>query len=336
VAGNAVFTTPDSTGRIAGEKSVKISLVVPVFNEADSIPIFYRAVREHGELKNHEVEIIFIDDGSRDATNETATALALRDPLVVLVSFTRNFGKEAALCAGLEHAGGEAVIPIDVDLQDPIDIIPRLIEKWENGAEIVLAKRQDRRNDSFLKRKTAEYFYALHNLISSPPIEENVGDFRLLSRKTVEAIQSLHERNLFMKGILSWVGGKTEIVNYTRARRVSGTTKFNGLKLWNLALEGIMNFSTIPLKIWTYIGLLISIFSFLYGSYIILGKFLYGNPVPGYPSLLVCILFIGGVQLISIGVLGEYVGRIYMETKRRPRYVIREIVRHSSGSPNAG
>ncbi|MBM7310949.1 glycosyltransferase family 2 protein, partial [Citrobacter freundii] len=282
---------------------MKISLVVPVFNEEDAIPIFYKNVREFEELKKHDVEIVFINDGSKDATESIINALAISDKLVVPVSFTRNFGKEPAICAGLDYATGEAVIPIDVDLQDPIDVIPVMIEKWQSGADIVLAKRSDRSTDGKLKRKTAEWFYKLHNKISDPKIEENVGDFRLLSRHVVENIKLMPERNLFMKGILSWVGGRTDVVEYTRAGRIAGNSKFNGWKLWNLALEGITSFSTFPLRIWTYIGFFVAALSFLYGAWMIADKIFWGNPVAGYPSIIVSILFLGGVQLIGIGVL---------------------------------
>ncbi|EGT0662152.1 glycosyltransferase family 2 protein [Citrobacter werkmanii] len=302
---------------------MKISLVVPVFNEESTIPIFYKTVREFEGLKEHEVEIVFINDGSSDSTESIINALAVSDKLVVPLSFTRNFGKEPALFAGLDNATGEAVIPIDVDLQDPIDVIPHLIEKWQHGADMVLAKRTDRSTDGRLKRKSAEWFYKLHNKISNPKIEENVGDFRLMSREVVENIKLLPERNLFMKGVLSWVGGKVEVVEYARAERVAGDSKFNGWKLWNLALEGITSFSTFPLRVWTYIGMLVAGLSFLYGAWMILDKIIFGNNVPGYPSLLVSILFLGGVQLIGIGVLGEYIGRIYIECKNRPRFILK-------------
>lgn len=303
---------------------MKISLVVPVFNEEDAIPIFYKNVREFEELKKHDVEIVFINDGSKDATESIINALAISDKLVVPVSFTRNFGKEPAICAGLDYSTGEAVIPIDVDLQDPIDVIPVMIEKWQSGADIVLAKRSDRSTDGKLKRKTAEWFYKLHNKISDPKIEENVGDFKLLSRHVVENIKLMPERNLFMKGILSWVGGRTDVVEYTRAGRIAGNSKFNGWKLWNLALEGITSFSTFPLRIWTYIGFFVAALSFLYGAWMIADKIFWGNPVAGYPSIIVSILFLGGVQLIGIGVLGEYIGRIYIESKQRPRYIVKK------------
>ncbi|HIH3525284.1 TPA: glycosyltransferase family 2 protein [Escherichia coli] len=303
---------------------MKISLVVPVFNEEATIPIFYKTVRDFEGLKEHDVEIVFINDGSSDSTESIINALAVSDKLVVPLSFTRNFGKEPALFAGLDNATGEAVIPIDVDLQDPIDVIPHLIQKWQDGADMVLAKRTDRSTDGRLKRKSAEWFYKLHNKISNPKIEENVGDFRLMSREVVENIKLLPERNLFMKGVLSWVGGKIDVVEYARAERVAGDSKFNGWKLWNLALEGITSFSTFPLRMWTYIGLAVASLAFIYGAWMILDKLLFGNSVPGYPSLLVSILFLGGIQLIGIGVLGEYIGRIYIETKKRPKYILKK------------
>ncbi|HEB0856167.1 TPA: glycosyltransferase family 2 protein [Citrobacter freundii] len=302
---------------------MKISLVVPVYNEEATIPIFYKTVREFEELKEHEVEIVFINDGSSDSTEAIINALAVSDNLVVPLSFTRNFGKEPALFAGLDNATGEAIIPIDVDLQDPIEVIPHLIAKWQAGADMVLAKRTDRSTDGRLKRKSAEWFYKLHNKISHPKIEENVGDFRLMSREVVENIKRLPERNLFMKGVLSWVGGKIDVVEYARAERVAGDSKFNGWKLWNLALEGITSFSTFPLRMWTYIGLFVAVLSFMYGAWMIFDTVIFGNPVRGYPSILVSILFLGGVQLIGIGVLGEYIGRIYIETKQRPKYIIK-------------
>ncbi|AXF75086.1 glycosyltransferase family 2 protein [Erwinia tracheiphila] len=301
---------------------MKISLVFPVLNEEEAIPIFYCTVKER--LSTYNIEIVFVNDGSRDSSEQIINSLAKADSTVTAINFIRNFGKEPALLAGLEHATGDAIIPVDVDLQDPIEVIPSLISKWQEGWPVVLAKRCDRSSDSPFKRKTAAWFYRLHNKISAPKIEENVGDFRLLSRETVENIKLLQERNLFMKGILSWVEGEVAVVEYTRAERSTGQTKFNGWKLWNLALEGLTSFSTFPLRIWTYIGFFVAAFSFLYGSWMIVDKLVWGNPVAGYPSILVSILFLGGVQLIGIGVLGEYIGRIYIETKQRPRYLVKK------------
>lgn len=307
---------------------MKISLVVPVFNEEEAIPLFYQEVRGFPTFAEHDVEIVFVNDGSKDSTEAVICLFAKHDKLIKHISFTRNFGKEPALFAGLECATGDVVIPIDVDLQDPIQVIPELIEKWEAGADVVLAKRIDRSSDGHMKRVSAEWFYKLHNKISTPKIEENVGDFRLMSREVVENIKFLKERNLFMKGVLSWVGGRTEIVEYVRAERVAGTSKFNGWKLWNLALEGITSFSTFPLRMWTYIGLLVAGLSFLYGSFTAINTLIFGNPISGYSSIIVSILFLGGVQLIGIGVLGEYIGRIYIETKDRPRYIVRKGKTH--------
>ncbi|HID8210447.1 glycosyltransferase family 2 protein [Serratia ureilytica] len=303
---------------------MKISLVVPVFNEEEAIPLFYQSVRQFKPFQHIDVEIVFVNDGSSDRTEEILSSLSKDDQNVKSINFSRNFGKEPALFAGLEAATGDAIIPIDVDLQDPIDVIPLLLNKWQDGADVVLAKRMDRQCDGRMKRKTAEWFYRVHNKISKPAIEENVGDFRLMTREVVESIKLLPERNLFMKGILSWVGGNVEIVEYSRAERVAGTSKFNGWKLWNLAIEGITSFSTFPLRVWAYIGFFVAAISFMYGAWMIIDKVIWGNPVAGYPSIIVSILFLGGVQLIGIGVLGEYIGRIYIETKRRPRYIIKK------------
>ena len=313
---------------------MKLSLVVPVFNEEAMLPLFHQTVRESELLAPYDVEIVLVNDGSTDATSDIAHQLAEQDEKVVLVDFSRNFGKEPALFAGLSYATGDAIIPMDVDLQDPIDVIPALIERWQNGADVVLAKRVDRQQDSYLKRLSAEWFYRFLNSISTPKIEPNVGDFRLMSRSVVEAILRMPERNLFMKGVLSWVGYKTEVVSYERAARAAGSTKFNGWKLWNLAVEGITSFSTVPLRIWTYLGLGVALLSFAYAGWLILGKVLWGNPVPGYPSLMTAILFLGGVQLIGIGVLGEYIGRIYLEVKQRPRYVVKQVTGNVSPAAN--
>lgn len=306
---------------------MKISLIVPVYNEEQAIGLFYESVRQHPQLKDHCVEIVFINDGSNDRTAVLAREIALTDSEVLLINFSRNFGKEPALFAGIEHASGDVVVPMDVDLQDPIDVIPRMVEQWQKGAEVVLAKRRDRSSDSYLKRRGAALFYRLLNRIAYPHIEQNVGDFRLMDRKVVEVIKTLPEYQLFMKGVLSWAGFNTVIIEYDRAGRAAGNSKFNGWKLWNLALEGITSFSTVPLRLWTYVGSCISLTSLLYAAYLILDKLIFGSDLPGYPSLMTAILFLGGVQLIGIGVLGEYIGRIYLETKHRPRYVIKEMIR---------
>lgn len=307
---------------------MKLSLIVPVFNEEQAVLGFYHAVRQEPSLQAHRVEIVFINDGSTDHTSEFVRAITQQDQAVVLINFSRNFGKEAALFAGLEYAGGDAVVPIDVDLQDPIEVVAQLVEPWCRGADVVLAKRRNRISDGYFKRHSASLFYHLLNRISYTHIEENVGDFRLMDRKVVDVIKALPEQQLFMKGVLSWAGFNVAIVEYDRAPRVVGQSKFNGWKLWNLALDGITSFSTLPLRLWSYIGGCISLVALVYAGYLMVDKVLFGNAVPGYPSLMTAILFLGGVQLIGIGILGEYVGRIYMEAKHRPKYVVREIVRN--------
>lgn len=303
-----------------------LTLIVPVYNEQDTLEHFYRTVREEPSLQGFTVEILFINDGSVDATERLCADLARADEWVSVINFSRNFGKESALFAGLEYADGDVVVPMDVDLQDPVELIAALIERWREGAEVVLAKRRSRESDSSLKRWTARLYYRVHNWLASTSIEENVGDFRLLDRKVVVAIRQLPEQQLFMKGVLSWVGFRTEIVEYDRPRRVAGCSKFGFWRLWNLALDGITSFSTLPLRLWSYIGALVSLCALVLAGYRIVDQLLYGSDAPGYPSLIVTMLFLGGVQLIGIGILGEYIGRIYQETKHRPRYVVREVV----------
>ncbi|CAM3739615.1 hypothetical protein D3C81_696640 [compost metagenome] len=305
---------------------MKVSLIVPVFNEEQAVRGFYQAVRQEPALQAHLIEIVFINDGSSDRTAEIARSIALTDSDVVLINFSRNFGKEPALFAGLEYASGDAVVPMDVDLQDPVAVVAQLIDEWQNGADVVLAKRRDRSSDGYLKRRSASLFYRLLNRIAYTHIEENVGDFRLMDRKVVDVIKTLPEQQLFMKGVLSWAGFNVAIVEYDRAARAVGRSKFNAWRLWNLALDGITSFSTLPLRLWSYLGACISLLALLYAGYLVVDKILFGNDLPGYPSLMTAILFLGGVQLIGIGILGEYIGRIYMEAKHRPRYVIKSIV----------
>ncbi|WP_122665411.1 glycosyltransferase family 2 protein [Pseudomonas viridiflava] len=305
---------------------MKISLITPVFNEALAIPLFHQAVRQESSLQEIALQIVFINDGSTDQTDLLVRGLIAGDNEVMLINLSRNFGKEAALLAGLEYADGDAVIPIDVDLQDPISVIPRMINEWQKGADVVLARRQDRSVDSPLKRYAASLFYRVMNVIGSTRIEPNVGDFRLMDRKVVDVIKALPEHELFMKGLLSWAGFHTVIIDYDRAARVAGQTKFNARKLWHLALDGVTSFSTVPLRIWTYVGCALSLFSVCYGVYRAVQSIVLDNDIPAYSSLMTALLLIGGIQLIGIGVLGEYVGRIYMEAKHRPRYVVESSV----------
>jgi glycosyltransferase involved in cell wall biosynthesis len=302
-----------------------ISIVVPCFNEENNIENFYREIIQVLKKNdNYLFEIVFVDDGSRDNTLNELLEVVAKDNRFKVIELSRNFGKEAALTAGIDHATGDAVIPIDCDLQDPPELIEEMIEKWERGAEVVLAKRVDRSEDTIFKRKSAEFFYKVHNKLANVSIPNNVGDFRLMDRVVVSSINELRERQRFMKGIFSWVGFKTETIEYVRASRQEGDSKFSGWKLWNLALEGFTSFSTIPLRLWTYIGGIGAVLSLLYALFITIRTFVYGVDVPGYASLIVIFLFISSLQILSIGLLGEYIGRIYMETKHRPIYVMRK------------
>lgn len=300
----------------------EISLVCPCFNEEESIELFMKEINVVLNEINRSYEIIFINDGSQDHTMDRLLSAKKNHKNIRIINLSRNFGKEAALTAGLNNAKGEVIIPIDVDLQDPPELIKDFIFHWQEGNEVVLAKRVDRSSDSFFKNISAKLFYKFNNKISHVPIPENVGDYRLITRKVLNALQQLPESERFMKGLFAWVGFKTAVVEYKRNARKAGTTTFNGWKLWNLALESITSFSTLPLRIWLYIGIIISLISFMYGSLIILKTIYLGIDLPGYASTMTIILFLGGIQLIGIGVLGEYIGRIYMESKRRPTYII--------------
>jgi polyisoprenyl-phosphate glycosyltransferase len=303
-----------------------LSLVVPCYNEEESISNFAAAVLPVLDtIPETAWEIICVDDGSRDGTLAGLLALAAVDPRFRVVELSRNFGKEAALTAGLEAARGEAVIPIDADLQDPPELIARMVACWREGAEVVLARRTDRSTDTALKRGTASMFYRLNRHIANIELPENVGDFRLMDRAVVEALKRLPERQRFMKGLFAWLGFNTVILDYTRTRRMAGKSKFSGFRLWNFALEGFTSFSTTPLKIWTYLGALGAVVALLYTVFIVIKTIVFGNEVPGYASIFVAVTFFGSVQLISIGVLGEYIGRIYVETKQRPVYLVRKF-----------
>ncbi len=301
-----------------------VSIVVPCYNEESVIDIFLERTEPILDGLNMSYEIIFVNDGSTDNTFEVMLSAKNSHKNIRILNLSRNFGKEAALTAGLENAQGEVVIPIDVDLQDPPELISSFIEKWEEGYDVVLAKRVDRTSDSLAKKFSAEYFYKIHNKISDISIPHNVGDYRLMSKRVVVTLKTLPENQRFMKGLFAWAGYKTAIVEYKRETRIAGETSFNGWKLWNLALDGITSFSTVPLRIWLYLGVIISFFSFIYGGVIIVKTLVLGIDLPGYASLLTAILFLGGIQLMGIGMLGEYIGRIYKEAKRRPTYIIED------------
>ena len=307
-----------------------VSIVAPFYNEGEVVESFYWAIRGILDgLPDTRFEVICVDDGSRDDTLQRLISLADRDERFSVIEFSRNFGKEAALTAGLDATKGDAVIPIDADLQDPPELIPALIAAWQKGADVVLAKREDRGSDTFLKRSTAMLFYRLHNWLSKMQIPRNVGDFRLLDKSVVEAIKQLPERQRFMKGLFAWVGFNTVTVVYSRDPRNAGSTKFSWWSLLNHALDGLTSFSTEPLRLCAYAGGLTAVSTLLYAGFILMRTLIRGVDVPGYASLLIAVLFLGSLQLIGIGVLGEYVGRIYMETKQRPVYLIRRLYKHT-------
>jgi polyisoprenyl-phosphate glycosyltransferase len=305
---------------------VILSLVVPVYNEEETVALFVDRVSQvFGSDPAIKLELVFVNDGSSDATLDCLLTLQQENPSIRIVDLSRNFGKEAALSAGLKAATGQVVVPIDVDLQDPPELILDMIDKWRQGYDVVLGRRVNRDSDSWAKRVTATWFYRIHNKIADPQIPENVGDFRLMDRAVVDALNELPESRRFMKGLFAWVGFRTTFVSYTRPERVAGTTKFNGWRLWNFALEGVTSFSTDPLKIWTYIGGFVASISIIYAAYLTLRVFFLGIDVPGYASVMVAVTFLGGLQLVGIGVIGEYLGRTYIESKRRPIYLIRHI-----------
>jgi glycosyltransferase involved in cell wall biosynthesis len=273
-----------------------------------------------------ECEIIYVNDGSTDDTMIVLTSIRNSDKRVAIMDLSRNFGKETALTAGLHKAVGDAVVVIDADLQDPPELIPRLVEEWQQGYDVVYAQREARAGESLLKKSTAHAFYRIMQRVGRVKIPEDTGDFRILSRRAVDALNTLEERHRFMKGLFSWIGYRQKGVPYRRESRYAGKTKWNYWRLWNLAIEGITSFTTAPLVIATYFGLITAIVAFAFGIYMIIDTLLFGNPVAGYPSLIVVVLFLGGIQLIAIGLLGEYIGRIFNETKQRPLYFVNEFL----------
>ena len=301
-----------------------LSIVIPVLNEEASVGLYLERVSPILHGLSIQYEFIFVDDGSTDDTVRILTKFRERDPSIRILCLSRNFGKEAALTAGLEAADGDAVILMDVDLQDPPELIEDFIKLWRAGYDIVYGQRIDRMADTGTKRSSAGAFYWIFNKVSSLSIEPNVGDFRLMSRAAVDATLQLRERNRFMKGIFAWVGFSAAGIPYTRPSRVAGTTKFNYWKLWNFALDGLTSFSTAPLRIWTYVGAVVALGAIMYMLVIVFQTLIFGRDVPGYASLMVVMLLLGAVQLVSLGVIGEYLGRLYIESKQRPLYLVRE------------
>lgn len=304
-----------------------LSIIVPMYNEEESLGFFFETIeRELAKLQGYSYEIVCVDDGSTDTTFALLQEKAAQDDRIKVIKFSRNFGKEYGLMAGLRFCKGRAAIPIDVDLQDPPELIADFVKKWEEGYDMVYGIRNDRKSDTVLKRWTAKLFYKTYNLMTKSPIPYNAGDYRLLDRKVIEAILSLKERNVFMKGVFGWTGFKSVGIKYRRQKRKAGVSKWNYWKLWNFALDGITASTTLPLRIWTYLGSLLSMTGMFYAMYIIIRTIRYGTDVPGYASLLVFILLLGGIQMVILGILGEYIGRIFIEVKNRPLYVVEKKV----------
>jgi polyisoprenyl-phosphate glycosyltransferase len=301
-----------------------LSVVVPVFNEEGVLAAFHERLTRAVAAEARDVEIIYVDDGSSDGTPAILQQLRAGDPSVCVLRFSRNFGKEAALTAGLEAAGGACVVAIDADLQHPPEYIPAMLQAWRDGADVVNMRRRSRDTETWLKRRAASLFYKTLNRLSEVPIPEDVGDFRLFSRRAVDALNRLQERNRFMKGLFAWIGFRQVTLDYDCAERAGGHSKWRFRQLWHFAVEGITAFSVLPLRLASHLGLASALFAFVYAAWFIFKTLVLGEPQPGFPTLIVTILMIGGLQLLSIGVLGEYLGRMALEGKRRPLYLIQE------------
>ncbi|MDR2067922.1 MAG: glycosyltransferase family 2 protein [Holosporaceae bacterium] len=305
---------------------VEVSVIVPFYNESESIDGFFSAIMPILKRLGLSFEILCINDGSKDDTLERLIGKKKRFPQLKIINFSRNFGKDAAITAGIDFADGNCAIPIDSDLQDPPDLIADMVAKWREGFDMVLARRSDRSEDSCLKRITACMFYKTYNMLSDTELPENVGDFRLLDRKVMDALKTFPERKRFMKGLFAFAGFKTTSIEYKRPERNMGTSKWSYWKLWSYAVDGITSFSIFPLKISIYLGIFVTFLAFARGLWIFFRTVLYGVDIPGYASTTVALLLLGGVQLMSLGVIGEYIGGIYNESKKRPIYIVRDVI----------
>lgn len=310
-----------------------LSIVCPAFNEEATLTAFAIAIEAAMLARAQPYEIVFVNDGSSDGTLSVMKRLRESHGRIAIVDLSRNFGKEIATTAGLDQTIGDAVIVMDADLQDPPEIIGEMIDGWREGYDVVYARRRQRHGDGLIKRATAALFYKIIHRIGDVEIPENVGDFRLMSRKAVDAVCAMREHHRFMKGIFAWVGFPAKAVFYDRAPRSAGATKWNYWRLWNLSIEGITSSTLAPLKISTYLGFATALFAFLAGAFFIFKTLFFGDPVPGFPTLVVVVLFLGGIQLMVLGVIGEYLGRVFNETKGRPLYFATEI--YPSGAESA-
>ena len=318
-------TNPGIKARVANPL---ISLIVPVFNEEQSLAMFMDAI--DNKLAGLRLEIIFIDDGSTDNTLVLLRQISAKSNYVQVIKLSRNFGKEAALTAGINHCNGDVAIPVDVDLQDPLEIIHDFIAKWKDGFDVVQGVRDDRQNDGFLKRYSASKYYQIFNYISDFKITPHSGDFRLLDRKAINALRQLPERVRFMKGLFTWIGFSTAEVRYRRLKRSKGHSKFNFKQLFRFGLDGVISFSSLPIRVWSFVGMVMAIPAIIFMFYIVIKTLLMGIDVPGYASMISIVLFLGGIQFITLGVIGEYVGRIFTEVKSRPIYIIEETISASA------
>ena len=304
----------------------KISILIPAYNEQEVLPILFERLASLADSqKNYQFEFLFVNDGSRDDTLPIIQQQAAKDERVAYVNLSRNFGKEIAMIAGLDHVSGDATVIIDADLQDPPELIPEMIALWEQGYDDVYAKRKSRAGESIIKRKTSEWFYAILQKSTHIPIQKDTGDFRLLDRRCVEALRQFRESGRYTKGIFSWIGYKKKELLYDRDPRAAGTTKWNYPKLINFAIDGITSFTTAPLRLSSYFGFVVSFGAFIYIIYLLVRPLFGVSTGDGYSSLMAVILFLGGVQLLSLGVIGEYIGRIFNESKRRPLYFVEEF-----------
>jgi glycosyltransferase involved in cell wall biosynthesis len=301
-----------------------LTIVIAAFNEEAALPLLHPRLLAVLDMLDLEGRILYVDDGSRDDTWSILQALAQKDPRVALLRLARNFGKEAALTAGLDHVRTDAALVLDADGQDPPELIAEFVAKWREGFDVVYGTRTRREGESWVKRATAAMFYRVINRLSQTPIPPDTGDFRLMSRRVLDALGQLRERQRFMKGLFAWVGFRQVALPYQRAPRVAGGSKFNYWKLWNFALEGITGFSTVPLRVATYAGFLTALTAIVYGTWIVAKNLIWRDPVHGWPTMMAVILFLGGVQLMALGVIGEYLGRLYLEAKQRPLYLVSE------------
>lgn len=301
-----------------------LTIVIAAFNEEASLPEMHRRLGAVLDGLDVQSSVLYVDDGSRDGTWEILQALALEDPRVQLLRLARNFGKELALTAGLDHVETDAALVLDADGQDPPELIPQFVAKWREGYDVVFGTRTRRDGETWFKRFTAAAFYRVMSRLSHTPVPPDTGDFRLMSRPVLDALRQLRERQRFMKGLFAWVGYRQVSLPYEREPRLAGGSKFNYWRLWNLALEGITSFSTVPLRLATYVGVLTALGAFAWGLWIVARTVLWGDPVEGWPSLMTVMLFLGGVQLVALGIIGEYLGRLYLEVKQRPLYLIAE------------